>query len=221
MSIGQVNPTRMELIKLKNKLAMSRRGHKLLKDKQDELIHQFVKLVHETRDLRALVDSIMPSLVKNFSEIKQENSLVSIYEMLMIPSRNINLEFETLSIMAVEVPKITLKTSEVSSEKTYSDFSSPIEIDFIEEKINELLPNIIKLAELEQRVRIMADEIEKLRRRVNVIEHVMIPDLLVEIKRINMKLEDHERSNTVRIMKSKEIVLEKIMEDRKKRHKED
>lgn len=221
MSIGQVNPTRMELIKLKNKLAMSRRGHKLLKDKQDELIHQFVKLVHETRDLRALVDSIMPSLVKNFSEIKQENSLVSIYEMLMIPSTNINLEFETLSIMAVEVPKITLKTSEVSSEKTYSDFSSPIEIDFIEEKINELLPNIIKLAELEQRVRIMADEIEKLRRRVNVIEHVMIPDLLVEIKRINMKLEDHERSNTVRIMKSKEIVLEKIMEDRKKRHKED
>ena len=133
MSIGQVNPTRMELIKLKNKLAMSRRGHKLLKDKQDELIHQFVKLVHETRDLRALVDSIMPSLVNNFSEIKQENSLVSIYEMLMIPSTNINLEFETLSIMAVEVPKITLKTSEVSSEKTYSDFSSPIEIDFIEE----------------------------------------------------------------------------------------
>lgn len=221
MSNGQVNPTRMELIKLKNQLAMSRRGHKLLKDKQDELIHQFVKLVHETRDLRALVDSIMPSLVSNFSEMKQDNSLVNIYEMLMVPNNKIDLEFETISIMALEVPKITLKTEKVSSEKTYSDFSSPIEIDFIEEKISELLPNIIKLAELEQRIRIMADEIEKLRRRVNVIEHVMIPDLLVEIKRINMKLEDHERSNTVRIMKSKEIVLEKIMNDRKKRHKED
>lgn len=217
MSVGQTNPTRMELIKLKNKLTVSRRGHKLLKDKQDELIHQFVALVHETRDLRAEVDQIVPKLITNFTEIKMERTLVDIYEMLMVPSNSVELEFSTNSIMAIDIPKIKLNTSAITDDVTYSDFSSPIEIDFMQKEIGDLLPKLIKLAELEQRIRIMADEVEKLRRRVNVIEQVMIPELLSEIKRINMKLEEHERSNKVRIMKSKEIVIEKIMSDRKKR----
>lgn len=217
MSTGQANPTRMELIKLKNKLQVTRRGHKLLKDKQDELIHQFVLLVHETRDLRVLVDNIVPKLVSNFNNIKMERTLVDIYEMLMVPSNSVELEFNTKSIMAIDLPEIKLEVSSLTDDVTYSDFSSPIEIDFIQKEINEFLPNLIKLAALEQRIRIMADEIEKLRRRVNVIEQVMIPELLAEIKRINMKLEENERSNKIRIMKSKEIVLEKIAADRLKR----
>ncbi|HKL95536.1 MAG TPA: V-type ATP synthase subunit D [Haploplasma sp.] len=219
MSVGQNNPTRMELMKLKSKLTMSLRGHKLLKDKQDELIHQFVTLVHKTRDLRVEVDNSMPKLVNNFDNIKTKMSLVDIYEMLMVPSESINVKYEQNSIMTVLVPKITLETKSVSSEVTYSDLTSPIEIDIIGEEMNGFLPKIILLAELEQRIRLMADEIERTRRRVNVIEHVMVPELQAEIKRITMKLEDNERSNTVRIMKSKEIVIEKIMAERAKRNK--
>lgn len=219
MSVGQNNPTRMELMKLKSKLTMSLRGHKLLKDKQDELIHQFVTLVHKTRDLRVEVDNSMPKLVNNFDNIKTKMSLVDIYEMLMVPSESINVKYEQNSIMTVLVPKITLETKSVSSEVTYSDLTSPIEIDIIGEEMNGFLPKIILLAELEQRIRLMADEIERTRRRVNVIEHVMVPELQTEIKRITMKLEDNERSNTVRIMKSKEIVIEKIMAERAKRNK--
>lgn len=219
MSVGQNNPTRMELMKLKSKLTMSLRGHKLLKDKQDELIHQFVTLVHKTRDLRVEVDNSMPKLVNNFDNIKTKMSLVDIYEMLMVPSESINVKYEQNSIMTVLVPKITLETKSVSSEITYSDLTSPIEIDIIGEEMDGFLPKIILLAELEQRIRLMADEIERTRRRVNVIEHVMVPELEAEIKRITMKLEDNERSNTVRIMKSKDIVIEKIMAERAKRNK--
>lgn len=217
MSVGQNNPNRMELMKLKNKLQMTNRGHKLLKDKQDELIHQFVLLVYKTRDLRAEVDNNMPNIAINFSKMKIENSLTNLYEMLMVPSKTIELEFKYESVMAVSVPKINLKEETITKDKTYSDFSSPIELDLIESQMSTLLSKIILLAELEQKIRLMADEIEKIRRRVNVIEHVMIPELIAEIKRINMKLEDHERSNTVRIMKSKEIVIEKIIADCRKR----
>jgi len=219
MSIGRNNPNRMELMKLKNKLKMTTRGHKLLKDKQDELIHQFVNLVYMTRDLRLEVDEIFPEMVSEFSNVKRKMSLSSIYELLMIPTGSVDATYEIKSIMAVDVPKITLKDEKTIPEKTYSDISSPQEIDNIQDEMQSLLPKIIRLAELEQRLRLMADEVEKLRRRVNVIEHVMIPELNSEIKRITMKLEDNERSNTVRIMKSKEIVIEKILAERAKRNK--
>src|SRR5690625_251455 len=209
----------MELMKLKNKLKMTTRGHKLLKDKQDELIHQFVNLVYMTRDLRLEVDEIFPEMVSEFSNVKRKMSLSSIYELLMIPTGSVDATYEIKSIMAVDVPKITLKDEKTIPEKTYSDISSPQEIDNIQDEMQSLLPKIIRLAELEQRLRLMADEVEKLRRRVNVIEHVMIPELNSEIKRITMKLEDNERSNTVRIMKSKEIVIEKILAERAKRNK--
>ena len=217
MSIGQNNPNRMELMKLKSKLQMTIRGHKLLKDKQDELIHQFVLLVYETRDLRLEVDALMPVVASEFNEIKKKTSLVNIYELLMIPTGSVEANFGTKSIMAVDVPEIKLLESSNTSEVTYSDFSSPQEIDNIRNNMEGLLPKIIKLAELEQRIRLMADEVEKLRRRVNVIEHVMVPELNTEIKRITMKLEENERSNTVRIMKSKEIVIENMMKERAKR----
>lgn len=219
MSIGRTNPNRMELMKLKDKLKMTSRGHKLLKDKQDELIHQFVLLVYETRDLRLEVDDLFPEMVNEFSNVKKKRSLSNIYELLMVPTGSVNLDYDTKSIMAVDIPKITIKESKEVNDKTYSDLTSPQEIDNIQENMKSLLPKIIKLAELEQQIRLMADEIEKLRRRVNVIENVMIPELNTEIKRIEMKLEEDERSNTVRIMKSKEIVIENMLKERAKRNK--
>lgn len=217
MSIGQNNPTRMELMKLKSKLTMSQRGHKLLKDKQDELIHQFVVLVHRTRDLRMEVDQLLSNAVSKFVKIKEKMALVDIYEMLMIPNESIDINYDIKSVMTVQIPNVDFKISNIDPQSTYSDITSPIELDYMQQNMLKLLPKLIKLAEFEQRILLMSDEIEKTRRRVNVIEHVMVPELQAEIKRITMKLEDNERSNIVRIMKSKEIVVEKMLSDRKKR----
>lgn len=220
MSKSQINPTRMELMKLKSKLAMSRRGHKLLKDKQDELIHTFISMVNETKELREEVDHAFLDVLTVFKEIKEKMAMIDVYEMLMIPSSSIELMYKYKNIMAIELPEIKYQVIENESDQTYSDITSPLEIDIVKDKMNFVLPKLIKLAELEQRIFLMSEEISKTRRRVNVIENVMIPELQDDIKSITMKLEDNERSNTVRIMKSKEIVLEKIAKDREKRNKE-
>lgn len=219
MNKGQINPTRMELMKLKNKLQMSIRGHKLLKDKQDELVHSYITIVNETKALREEVDKLFADVLAVFVKIKQKKALVDIYEMLMIPSSKIDITYKHKSIMTVEIPKIDLNVIDTSSNQTYSEISAPMEINEVENKMKLLFPKLIKLSELEQSIYLMTEEIAKTRRRVNVIENVMIPDLRENIKRITMKLEDAERSNTVRIMKSKEIVMDKIIAERAKRNK--
>jgi len=217
MNKGQINPTRMELIKLKDKLKMAVRGHKLLKDKQDELIHSFIEIVNETRKLREEVDNLFSDALSVFLSMKQRKALVDIYEMLMVPSSQIDIDYKTNSIMTVEIPEIDINVSNKKQEQTYSDISAPMEIYEVENKMNALFPKLIKLAELEHSVNLMTEEIARTRRRVNVIDNVMIPDLQTDIKRITMKLEESERSNTVRIMKSKEIVMDKILSERAKR----
>ena len=217
MSKSQINPTRMELIKLKNKLKMSTRGHKLLKDKQDELVHTFIKLVYETRNKRVEVDQLFSDALTVFNDMKEQMALAPIYEMIMIPSSNLNIKYAYKSIMTVEIPKIDLNIN-VSNEQKYSDITSPIEIDTVKDKMNLVFPKLIERSEMEQSINLLSEEIAKTRRRVNVIENIMIPELKEDIKRITMKLEDNERSNTVRIMKSKDIVLEKIAKEREKRN---
>src|SRR5690554_778437 len=217
MNKGQINPTRMELIKLKDKLKMAVRGHRLLKDKQDELIHSFIEIVNETRKLREEVDNLFSDALSVFLSMKQRKALVDIYEMLMVPSSQIDIDYKTNSIMTVEIPEIDINVSNKKQEQTYSDISAPMEIYEVEDKMNALFPKLIKLAELEHSVNLMTEEIARTRRRVNVIDNVMIPDLQADIKRITMKLEESERSNTVRIMKSKEIVMDKILSERAKR----
>ena len=219
MNKGQINPTRMELMKLKNKLQMSIRGHKLLKDKQDELVHSYIEIVNETKTLREEVDILFADVLVVFVKMKQKKALTEIYEMLMIHSSKIDLNYSYKSIMTVEIPKVEVKSIDTSSNQTYSEISAPMEINEVENKMNLLFPKLIKLSELEQSIYLMTEEIAKTRRRVNVIENVMIPDLRENIKTITMKLEDAERSNTVRIMKSKEIVMDKIIAERAKRNK--
>ena len=220
MNKGQINPTRMELMKLKNKLQMSVRGHKLLKDKQDELVHSYISIVNETRALREEVDLLFSDVLGVFVKMKQKKALVDIYEMLMIPSSKIEIDYKHKSIMTVEIPKIDIKEIDTKGNQTYSEISAPMEINEVESKMNDLFPKLIKLSEMEQSIHLMTEEIARTRRRVNVIENVMIPDLRDNIKRITMKLEDAERSNTVRIMKSKEIVMDKVLAERAKRNKE-
>lgn len=219
MQRGQINPTRMELIKLKSKLHTAIRGHKLLKDKQDELIHSFVTLVNKTKALREEVDLLFRDVLKVYTKMKQHTALIDIYEMLMVPSSDIDIVYETNSVMTVEIPKITASVTKKVDTQTYSDITAPTEMDDVEEKMNLIFKNLILLAEQEQGVNLMTEEISKTRRRVNVIENIMIPDLKENIKKITMKLDDNERSNTVRIMKSKEIVLEKIQKERDERRR--
>ncbi|HHW79870.1 MAG TPA: V-type ATP synthase subunit D [Acholeplasmataceae bacterium] len=218
MQRGQINPTRMELRKLKNKLQTAIRGHKLLKDKQDELIHAFVSLVNETKDLREKVDGLFSDVLGVYTKMKQKTALVDIYEMLMIPSSQFDIKYSYKSIMTVEIPSIDVLVSDVATNKqTYSEIKAPIEIDEVEAKMNLVFKDLIGLAEKEQSIILMTEEIAKTRRRVNVIENILIPDLEANIKRITMKLEDTERSNTVRIMKSKEIVIDKMVKERQQR----
>lgn len=219
MSQSQINPTRMELMKLKSKLTMSIRGHKLLKDKQDELIHRFIDIVYETKKLREDVDLWFSDILKEFTKMKEKLSLVQMYEMIMIPSSKIDISYKYQSIMGIEIPKINIDKIEQTEYQTYSDITSPMEIEEVKSKMTGIFSSLILLAEKEQSIYLMSEDIAKTRRRVNVIENVMIPDLKDDIKRITMKLEDNERSNTIRIMKSKEIVLEKINQERLKRRK--
>lgn len=219
MSRGHINPTRMELMKLKNKLIMSKRGHKLLKDKQDELIHTFMEMVYDTRNLREQVDQLFSEVLVMFSALKEKKALVEIYEMLMISQTVLDIDYKHRNIMTVEIPKISINEVKSIDTQTFSDITSPIEIDSVKDKMNELFPLLIQLAEKEQSIYLMTEEISKTRRRVNVIENIMIPNLEEDIKRITMKLEDNERSNLVRVMKSKEIVLDKITKERANRNK--
>ena len=217
MSNAQINPTRMELMKLKNKLKMSIRGHKLLKDKQDELVHTFIEMVYDTKTLREKVDQLFADVLTVFTTMKESRALVDIYEMLMVSDSNIDIEYKNRNIMTVEIPNIIVNETKQEGIQTFSDITSPIEIDDVKEQMNDLFPLLIELSQKEQSIFLMTEEISKTRRRVNVIENIMIPGLEEDIKRITMKLEDNERSNLVRVMKSKEIVLDKIAKERNKR----
>src|SRR5690554_6079160 len=152
MQKGQINPTRMELIKLKDKLTMANRGHKLLKDKQDELIHVFVSLVQETRELRKKVDSLFSDVLKVYTKMKQKTALIDIYEMLMVPSKEIDIKYDNKSVMTVEIPNINAQIKETNNEQTYSEISAPLEIDEVEGKMNLIFKPLIELAEKEQSI---------------------------------------------------------------------
>jgi V/A-type H+-transporting ATPase subunit D len=208
MATRQINPTRMELTKLKNQLQMTSRGHKLLKDKQDEMIRRFMLIIEEAKVLRTSVDSGLSLTMQQYKAASARSNPHVLYEAMMLPSNEVKLKFSKKNIMSVHVPTIKLENSGTKS-LTYSLSSTPASLDKAILKLEELLPDLIKLAEIDKQIKMLAREIEKTRRRVNAIEHIMIPKLEANIKKIMMKLDDNERSTTVRMMKSKEIVTQK------------
>lgn len=212
-----IKPTRMELMKLKNKLITIKRGYKLLKDKQDELVHTFMSMVYDTKSLRERTDVTFASVLNEFIKMKEKKTTVEMYEMVMIPSSRINIDYGLKNVMSVQLPQIQINDIKLSTEQTYSDITSPLEMEVIKSKLYDLLPTMIELAEKEQGIFLMAEEINRTRRRVNVLENIMIPKLEENIFEITMKLEENERGNVVRIMKSKEIVMEKVKIERIKR----
>jgi V/A-type H+-transporting ATPase subunit D len=208
MALTHVNPTRMELSRLKKQLSIAKRGHKLLKDKQDEMVRQFMGIIKENRNLRLEVEASLKNIFKRFDSAKLMMSYEGIFEALMVPTKDINIEVASKNVMNIKTPIISVE-DEGKIDLTYGFAFTPSNLDEAIISLSKLLPKLIRLAELDKTCDLLAFEIEKTRRRVNAIEFIMIPDMEYEIKYIIQKLDDNERSNIIRLMKSKEIILQK------------
>jgi V/A-type H+-transporting ATPase subunit D len=201
----------MELIKLKKKLATATRGHKLLKDKRDELMRQFLELVRENKALRERVEEGIDASNKNFVLARSAMQDEVLNVALMAPAQKVGLEASSRNVMSVSVPVFKVKTKFDDERNIYSygfAFTSS-DLDDAVRSLQDLLPEMIHLAECEKSCQLMAAEIEKTRRRVNALEHIMIPELRENIKYISMKLDENERSTQIRLMKVKDLMLEK------------
>ena len=214
MATVQVNPTRMELTRLKKKLVTARRGHKLLKDKRDELMRQFLELVRENRVLREKVERGIEAANQNFVLASAVMDDASLKTALLAPGQSVSLEMETRNVMSVDIPVFHYKTRTPDENDIYSygfAFTSG-DLDDAVKSLSDVLPDMLRLAEVEKACQLMAAEIEKTRRRVNALEHVMIPDYLDKIKYITMKLDENERSTQIRLMKVKDMMLKEQYE---------
>ncbi len=210
MSSKHVNPTRMELTKLKKKLITARRGHKLLKDKRDELMRQFLDLVRENKTLRETIEAGILSANQNFALARAGMSDEALNVALMAPKQEVYLDVETKNVMSVEIPVFHYKTRTSNPNDIYSygyAFTSG-DLDDAVKGLAVLLPDMLRLAECEKSCQLLASEIEKTRRRVNALEHVVIPETEKNIRYITMKLDENERSSQTRLMKVKSQMLE-------------
>jgi V/A-type H+-transporting ATPase subunit D len=198
----------MELTRLKRQIVIARRGHKLLKDKQDELIKKFVDMVKENKRLREEVEKELQMAFKNFIIARSQMPQEVLEESLMIPSARVSIDVSKENIMSVNVPKIKINKEEGSNIFSYGLATTSAELDSAITILSRMLEKMLKLSEIEKACQLMADEIEKTRRRVNALEYVMIPTMEENIKYITMKLDENERSTITRLMKIKEMVME-------------
>ena len=205
MAGTQVNPTRMELTRLKKKLVTAVRGHKLLKDKRDELMRQFLDKVRENKALREEVETALVSANQNFMLARAGMPDEMLNTALLAPKQELTISAGTQNVMSVEIPDFDFKTRTPDQNDMYSygfAFTTG-DLDDAILSLSEVFPKMLKLAEVEKSCQLMAAEIEKTRRRVNALEHVMIPELQTNIKYITMKLDENERSTQIRLMKVK------------------
>jgi V/A-type H+-transporting ATPase subunit D len=210
MARMNVSPTRMVLTGLKKRLKTARRGHKLLKDKRDELMKKFLDIVRENKRLREEVEEKLNIVHSRFVMARAVMNTELVEEALMFPKMELNLTATTRNIMSVDVPVLEFTTGDNHDEDIYPyGFANTTgELDEAISTLSALKPELLKLAEMEKSAQLMADEIEKTRRRVNALEYVLIPDLEETIKYITMKLDENERSNLTRLMKVKDMMLE-------------
>ncbi|MBU3110367.1 V-type ATP synthase subunit D [Clostridium lacusfryxellense] len=209
-----VNPTRMELTKLKKKLGTATRGHKLLKDKQDELMRRFIDLIKHNNELRKRVEEELQNSFKDFVMASALMSSEFLEEAIAYPKEKISVEVETKNLMSVNVPIMKFKREledDPGSIYPYGFASTSADLDGAIEKLYLALPELLELAEVEKSCQLMADEIEKTRRTVNALEYMTIPQLNETIKFIRMKLEENERGALTRLMKVKSM-MEKAQE---------
>ena len=209
MASTQVTPTRMELTRLKKKRITAVRGHKLLKDKRDELMRQYLDLVRENMDLRKRVEAGILSANRNFVIAKAGMSEPELHTALLAPKQEVQLKPGKKNVMSVDIPTFDYKMRTADENDIYSygfAFTSS-DLDDAVKSLADILPDMIRLAECEKACQMMASEIEKTRRRVNALEHVIIPETEKNIKYITMKLDENERSTQIRLMKVIDLLL--------------
>ena len=209
MAGTQINPTRMELTRLKRKLVTAVKGHRLLKDKRDELMREFLDLVRENMELRLKVEQGIRAANSNFVLAKAGMSEEILRAALMAPKQEIHLEVDKKNVMSVDIPvfNYSTRTSDENDIYSYGFAFTSGDLDGAVKSLADILPDMMKLAETEKACQLMAAEIEKTRRRVNALEHVIIPDTRAGIRYITMKLDENERSTQVRLMKVKDMML--------------
>ncbi|HKL84074.1 MAG TPA: V-type ATP synthase subunit D [Bacilli bacterium] len=208
----QVNHTRMELLRLKTKLATTRRGHKLLKDKQDEMIRQFMELVADYRQLKRRVQEDMVALLRLYNRARVYENDLQLFSKTLGINTTLNLQISTREMMGVKIPHLQ-KVEVIQPNKiAYSLNNSAGIFDDLLRLAARISDELIALASLEGSVNVLSEEINKTRRRVNAIEHIVIQELIDQVKVIEQKLADNELANTIRIMKSKDIIIKRNLE---------
>lgn len=213
MAVTQITPTRMELTRLKKKLVTAVRGHKLLKDKRDELMRQFLDLAKENMELRKAVEEGIRKANANFVTAKASMPEEALHTALMAPKQEVYLEAERKNVMSVEIPVFEYRTRTADPNDIYSygfAFTSG-DLDDAVRSLADVLPQMLELAEKEKACQLLAAEIEKTRRIVNALEHVMIPETRESIRYITMKLDENERSSQIRLLKVKDMMLKEIL----------
>ncbi len=206
--VNRVATTRMELSRQKKRLSTATRGHKLLKDKQDEMARQFMIYARKNLELRKIVESKLSDSMNKIAMVSAKMGEKQLSEALMVPMSSAKVETSSKNIMSVNVPVLKVKKSKQKTTLPYSFISSTGELDKAVLDFAEILPELLELAHVEKTCDMLSREMEKTRRRVNALEHVMIPQMKKNIKYITMKLDDNERSNITRLMKVKEMVIE-------------
>lgn len=210
MPSATINPTRMELTRLKGRLRTAVRGHKLLKDKRDELMKQFLEIVRENRRLRAKVERGLEKANAAFTVASAIMSPQMLEQALLYPKQSVELDMKFKNIMSVNVPvyQFHTKNEDPAEIYPYGFAQTSGELDAALEALSAVFQDMLELAEVEKTMQLLAEDIEKTRRRVNALEYVMIPDFQQKIRYISMKLDENERGNITRLMKVKEMVLQ-------------
>ena len=203
----KVNPTRMALSELKLRLVTAKRGHKLLKDKQDELMRQFINLIKENKKLRVEVEKELSESFKSFLLASATMSPLFLESAVSFPKEKLSVEIKSKNIMSVNIPEMKFVKEEMEgSIFPYGFVQTSAELDDTVIKLQKVLDNLLSLAEIEKSCQLMADEIEKTRRRVNALEYSTIPNLEETVKDIRMKLDENERATITRLMKVKQML---------------
>lgn len=212
-----VIPTRMELTRLKGKLKTAQRGHKLLKDKRDGLMKQFLETVREIRVLRAEVEEELMTVHKSFTVASALMSSQALEQSMVYPKQSVELTMTFKNVMSVDVPiyNYQTKTKSDSDIYPYGFAATSGELDTAVDALGKVFLKMLKLAETEKAAQLMAEEIEKTRRRVNALEYVVIPGTQESIRFITMKLDENDRSTTIRLMKVKDMILKQALEEKR------
>lgn len=209
MADSNIKPTRGELRKLKSKLKTAQKGHKLLKDKTNELVRTFHNKIKENKDLRVEVEKKLKSILDEFQSSKTTISESQASILFALPSVAYSLEYSKDNLLSVEIPKITMEQNIIDKNMPYSPLSSTSRMDRAVADFFDLFPQIIKLAELEKTTMLLINEIEKCKRRVNALENILIPDYKNEISSIELKLSENEIENIARLKHIKSTIIKK------------